>query len=84
MEFANVIPDATKTVILTRIIAELEIEFWDKATMMGLVIADIAADYAAPAEPADSIDGREYLAERTIESLNTRIIGCKAQLAALG
>lgn len=84
MEFANVIPDATKTTILTRIIAELEIEFWDKATMMGLVIADIAADYAAPAEPAESIDGKVHLAERTIESLNTRIISCKAQLAAIG
>lgn len=83
MEFANVIPDATKTTILTRIIKELEIEFWDKVTMMGLVIADIAADYAAPAEPADS-DGLTYVAERQIESLNTRIVSCKAQLAALG
>jgi len=84
MEFTNVIPDATKTTILTRIIFELEVEFFDKATMMGLVIADIAADYAAPAESADSVDGNEYLAERTIESLNTRIISCKAQLAAIG
>ena len=83
MEFANVIPDATKTTILTRIIAELEIEFWDKATMMGLVFADIAADYAAPAEPEGS-DGLSYVGERQVESLNTRIVSCKAQLAALG
>ena len=84
MEFTNVIPDATKTTILTRIIFELEVEFFDKATQLGLVITDIAADYAAPAEPADSVDGKEYLAERQIESLNTRIISCKAQLVALG
>jgi len=83
MEFANVIPDATKTTILTRVIKELEIEIWDKCVMMGLVIADIAADYAAPAEAADS-DGLTYVAERQIESLNTRIVSCKAQLAALG
>jgi hypothetical protein len=83
MEFANVIPDATKTTILTRIIFELEVEFYDKATQLGLVITDVAADYAAPAEPEGS-DGLTYVAERQVESLNTRIISCKAQLAALG
>lgn len=83
MEFANVIPDATKTTILTRVIFELEVELYDKCVQMGFVIADLAADYAAPAEPADS-DGRAHLAERLIESLNTRIISCKAQLLALG
>ena len=83
MEFANVIPDATKTTILTRIIFELEVEFYDKATQLGLVITDVAADYAAPAEPEGG-DGVTYVAERQVESLNTRIISCKAQLAALG
>ena len=84
MEFANVIPDATKTTILTRIIYELEVEIYDACTQTGVDLAGLAADYAAPAEPADSVDGKEYLAERQIESLNTRIISCKAQLAAIG
>jgi|AOAMet1_04_M0_20_1038515.scaffolds.fasta_scaffold98290_1 hypothetical protein len=83
MEFANVIPDGTKKVILTRVIKELEIEIWDKCTMMGVDMAALAADYAAPAEPEDS-DGLTYVGERQIESLNTRIVSCKAQLAALG
>ena len=83
MEFANVIPDETKRVILTRIIKELEIEIFDKATMMGVDMAALPADYAAPAEPEGS-DGLTHAAERQIESLNTRIISCKAQLTALG
>ena len=83
MEFANVIPDATKQTILTRVIKELEIEIWDKCTQLGMDMAGLAADYAAPAEPEGG-DGLAYTAHRQIESLNTRIISCKAQLAALG
>ena len=83
MEFANVIPDATKTTILTRIIYELEVEIYDACTQSGMDLAGLAADYTAPAEPEGS-DGNEFKPERRIESLNTRIISCKAQLAALG
>ena len=83
MEFANVIPDATKTTILTRIIYELEVEIYDACTQTGVDLAGLAADYAAPAEPEGG-DGNDFKPERRIASLNTRIISCKAQLAALG
>ena len=83
MEFLTVIPDATKTTVLTRVIGELEVEFYEYCARLGLDTASIGTDYAAPAEPEGS-DGLTHIGERQVASLNTRIASCKAALAALG
>jgi len=83
MDLEYEIPNATKSVILERVIKDLEQEFYEVCTRRGIDMASIAADYAAPAEPADSPDGTTYSDERRIASLNTRIIDAKAKKAAL-
>ena len=83
MEFLTVIPDATKTTVLTRVIGELEVEFYESCARLGIDTASVGADFTATAEPEGS-DGLTYVGERQVASLNTRIISCKAALAAIG
>ena len=82
MDFLSTITDASKSVILTKVIGELETEIYECLLMIGLSPGDLAADYTAPVEP----EGSEtmYLTHRRVQSLNENIISCKAQLAALG
>ena len=82
MDFLSTIPDASKRVILTKVIGEFETEIYECLLMIGISPGDLAADYTAPVEP----EGSEtlYLTHRRVQSLNENIISCKAQLAAIG
>ena len=82
MDFLSTIPDASRRVILTKVIGEFETEIYECLLMIGISPGDLAADYTAPVEP----EGSEtmYLTHRRVQSLNENIISCKAQLAALG